>query len=676
MSSVVAIDTETALIRPALLAPPMVCLTYQEQGRNAQILHHDDARALLFAKLSDGASIFCGHNIAYDFAVICERYPDLREPVFAAYEADRVTDTGIRQKLLDIASGTYRGRVDSKGRWIPNNYSLEDLAKRCADMRLQKDAWRLSYVEFIDTPLRLWPERAREVQAKAAFRLAELEATPHAGEDDKHIKKEIEGLREMVEGDPSRCTEYPLEDARATLAVYEAQEKHSKFLADQFRQTRAAFWLHLSSAWGLRTDAVGVEVLRSETQAAYDALLDGLVQAGLVRPDGSRDTKAAAERMVQVCTEEHLPLRRTATHGSKPECDDPLAVCHICLDGDACNASGDHLLREYAELSTLKKVLTNDVEALSKGIEYPVHTRYGLAESGRTTSSGPNIQNLRRKAGIREAFVPRPGKVFAQADYPQLELYCLAQCCVSWIGESRLADALNAGLDPHLAMAANIVGISYEDAAARLEGGDEVIDNARQTAKVANFGFPGGLGIEKLRMFAKKTYEVDLTFDRAKQLKDQWYATWPEMPHYFARVNALCDTPDGRASVETLFTKRVRGGASYCAACNNGFQALGSDCAKNAGWIIATRLYTDQDSPLFNSRLVAFVHDEFILETEDGEKAHDVATELARLMREGANTYLPDVNITEAKMRPLLMKRWSKKAKPILDREGRLVPWQ
>lgn len=146
--------------------------------------------------------------------------------------------------------------------------------------------------------------------------------------------------------------------------------------------------------------------------------------------------------------------------------------------------------------------------------------------------------------------------------------------------------------------------------------------------------------------------------------------------HYFARVNSQIDPEAGLATVQTLFTNRIRGGATYCAACNNGFQALGSDCAKEAGWRIACAQYVDTTSPLYNTRTIAFVHDEFILEVPDGPSAHDAAYELARLMREGANTYLPDVPIPARKMKPLLMRQWSKKARPTFDEEGRLVPWQ
>ncbi len=340
----------------------------------------------------------------------------------------------------------------------------------------------------------------------------------------------------------------------------------------------------------------------------------------------------------------------------------------------------DPVIRAYAKASEYKKVLANDVEALAKGVLYPVHTRYGIAETGRTTSSKPPIQNLRRLPGVREAFIPRPGHVFFSADYPQLELYTLAQCCVSWLGDSKLADALNAGLDPHLAMAAEILGISYTDAKARYDAGDEEVSDVRHLAKQGNFGLPGGLGIPKFERLVRKNLKKEviarlgINAARLKLLKEQWFGTWPEMPHYFARINAMCDTDTSRANVESLFTKRFRGNATYCAACNSGFQGLGADCAKEAAWRICQAQYNEPDSPLFNTRTVAFVHDEFVGEAEESAAA-EAAEALADLMVAGANKYLPNVPIQRAKVKPLLMRRWSKDATPVRGSDGRLVPW-
>jgi DNA polymerase-1 len=698
-SRVVGFDTETCLIRPAILAPPLVCITWQERGGQPQIIHARDAESLVRGWLLDPLCLLVGHNVAYDLAVIAEAYPNLRSLIFDAYAADRVTDTMLRQQLLDIAAGVYRGSVahrgKQKGKRVVYEYNLEALAKRNAGIILQKDAWRLSYAEFLDTPLEQWPTRAREVQAAAAERvkgtIAELESVIAADKKSpvaKELQKEIDGLRSMISSDPGQCLVYPLEDARATLAVYEAQEKHAAYLADQYRQARAAWALHLSSAWGVRTDADGVEALRLSTQAELEEVEEELQMLGLVRADGSRDTKAAKARMVEVCRRDDLPIVRTDAHfkedaecGGADECEE-----HVCLDGDACESSGDDVLISYAARTTLAKQLSNDIPALARGVEYPIHTRYGMAATGRTTSSKPNIQNQSKRPGFREAFVARPGKVFAEADFPGLELYTWAQCCKSWFGFSALADALNVrsaefpdGLDPHLWVASLLLGISYAEAKTRKKE-PEVI-KARNLSKPGNFGFAGGMGIPKFVVSTRKIMEraafdaLGLNEESGKILKDKWSAAWPESGPHFARVRELCNNESKRANVETLFTQRHRAGATYCAAANNGFQALGADCAKEAMWRVARAQYVTPASPLYNTRTVAFVHDELIVEVDEGPTAHDAAQELARLMVEGANVYLPDVPIPLSKMEPLLMRRWAKAAVSTFDANGRLIPW-
>ena len=299
-----------------------------------------------------------------------------------------------------------------------------------------------------------------------------------------------------------------------------------------------------------------------------------------------------------------------------------------------------------------------------------------------------NIQNVGKRPGIREAFIARDGRVLAQCDYPTLELYTLAQCCMTTFGESRLAEALNEGLDPHLWFAAKMLRITYEEATVRKK--DAEIKKKRQLAKAANFGFPGGMGAKKFVTATRKGVmaaargegvdpkqawaDLDLDEERAKSLKQEWFQAFPEMAQWFSRADSLKTTEDGRGSVESLFTRRFRGQATYCARCNTPFQGLAADCAKRAGWLITRAMYVEPTSPLFNCRIVAFVHDEFIAEVPDDERAHDAAYVMARLMMVGANEYLPDVPIPWTKMEPLLMRRWSKNAQPKFV-DGRLVPW-
>ncbi len=726
-------DSETALIRPGLLAPPLVCVTWQHRGDlEAGIVHHKDPACFRmlrewFEDAAAGKRQLVGQNHAFDAAVVCERFPDLREAVFGAYDNDGVTDTMIRQWLLDTAAGCLRGRINSKGLWIPYTYDLEALARRALDMRLQKDAWRLSYAEFMDVPLEQWPVRAAEVQVLARGRVPELvalleafSATPKSKRAKgveaviKSLKKQIDGLNDMIAGDPSRATTYAKEDATATLGVHDKQEVHATYLKDQYRQARAYFALYLQSAWGLRTDAAGVETLKKAIEAELEELTEELIEEGLVRANGSRDTKAAKARMIAVCKAAGIPVIRTDAHvsGNKPcpsQCSCGKANCrdmgrkkdhsdiyedfdhpeycteHVGLDKDACEAVAeyDDVFEDYANFTTLNKVLSNDLVALAGGVLYPVHTRYGWAGTGRSSSAKPNIQNQSKREGIREAFIARDGYVFIECDYPQLELYTLAQCCVSWFGHSRLAEVLLSGKDPHLMVAATMLRLSYDDARAIYKDAKHakhaLVVKLRQQAKPFNFGKPGGMGARTLikttrkQMGRKEFAKLELTETRAVELGKEWEATWPEAKPYFKRVEELInDSGNGRATVETLFTGRIRGNATFCATANNGFQALGADCAKNGVWLLAKASYVERESPLFNTRPNAFVHDENIAETPYAPdrfgidvRAHKAAFELGKLMADGANAFLPDVPIAHERMVPVMMRRWFKKAESV-----------
>jgi DNA polymerase-1 len=260
--------------------------------------------------------------------------------------------------------------------------------------------------------------------------------------------------------------------------------------------------------------------------------------------------------------------------------------------------------------------------------------------------------------------------VFAAADYSQFELRTLSQVCIFNGWKSRMGEALNSGFDPHLEVAALILGISYEDALERHKAADDEVYRARQTGKVANFGYPGGLGYARLVEFAKSQYGVIINEDEARELKQHWYQAWPEMEVYLNWIGQLCE--EESPIIKQIYSNRFRGGMGFCDTANTFFQGLAADAAKSAGFLIARECYTDRESVLYGSRLVNFVHDEFILEVLEAVAA-EAAERLAELMCEGAAPFLPDVPPVAE---PLLMRRWSKKAKEIRDENGRLVPWE
>lgn len=594
----IAFDTETALIAPGLQAPPIVCMSIAHED-GTELVHHTECRDWAL-DLLESDRVLIGHNVAFDMSVLAAAWPDLLPLIFEKYERGQVTDTMLRQQLIDIASNSR----------LQRSYSLAVLSKRWLSRELDKDTWRLRYGELYDVPLTWWPEGA------------------------KH---------------------YALTDAQVTLEIAFAQENQDRYLEDQFRQARAAWFLQLMRCWGLRTDAEAVRELEDQLQTEHDFCQSGLIQAGLVRENGTRDIKAAARYMRKVCEEKGLAVVLTASGKG------------VALDSDSCNATGDETLKAYARISALKKRLGTEVELLKRGLIQAWFRP--LLETGRT-STNPNIQNVPRSGGIRECYVPRSGKVFAAADYSQFELRTVSQVIVTQLGiPSKLGEALNEGFDPHLEIARRILGITYADAKANKK--DPEIDNARQVGKVANFGFPGGLGAKRLVHFARSTYGVEMTEDEARTLKAYWLAAWPEFKAYFEWIGKQTET--GTGQIEQAFVRRYRGGCSFCEACNTLFQGLAADAAKRAGFLIAKACYVEEDSPLFGGRPVNFVHDEFIVEVEDDPMvASAAAFELARLMVEGASLFLPDV---PPLAEPYLMRRWSKAAGPIFDSAGRLVPW-
>jgi DNA polymerase-1 len=676
-----AIDSETHLIAPGNLAPRLVCVSTainltNTAGSGPVEIYDDNYRGYLYGR--EGADEFyCGpqtyHNAPFDLAVFAEAGIPIVD-IFASLDADEVHCTMVREKLLDIAEGTYNGYVNIGGKLVRRTYSLAALTRRYVGVELEKDEWRLRYSELDGVPLSQWPEGARR---------------------------------------------YATLDAISTLKVYEAQEARRAELserlggdplADQYRQVRRAFSLHLMAAWGIRTDAARTDRLEEYAQAIYDELVSTLSEVGLVRSDGSRNTKAAREWMIQACAAAGVDVPITKTGQTKrgplsmPAPSDFNPHDWVALDKDACEMSQDEALIQYANLTTQRAILSKDVEALRKGHTQPIHTRINtILETGRPSSSAPNIFNIRTKdtakcrachgkriladgfpcgtcegtgtvaiPSIRECFVPRYGRWFLQSDYSGLELCTLAQSCIEIVNYSKLGETINRY---------GSAGKAHDEFAMRglnVSPDSSGWYDARQTAKVANFGFPGGLGIDSLIYFARAKYGVVLTRDEAKALKQTWLRMWPEMREYFQIFSDRCEAT-GHTTVRQPFSGRYRGRCRYTQACNTNFQGLGADATGLALYEIQRECYTGltaegQDSPLYGARLVNYVYDEFILEVpQDPDLVTEMADRLVEVGESYANRFLPDVPVKMGA--PVVMERWSKNAKPVRDERGRLQPW-
>lgn len=374
------------------------------------------------------------------------------------------------------------------------------------------------------------------------------------------------------------------------------------------------------------------------------------------------------------------------------------------------NAYLDH--KEIEKLKTFMEKLTTS----------RIYSKYSvLKRTGRTSSYGPNLQQLPRKPGIRECFIPTKGYCFLILDFSQIELVTLGQECIDRYGASKMAEIINKGTDLHRWFA----GILLNKSTAEISGAE------RQQAKACNFGFPGGLGTRAFVAYANTTYGVDFNEEKATQCRQKWIDAFPEMKDYledneslsrlmnqhdfisakkelgdwwesetaakmFIRLiggatestagnpykdkyfdwafetvlpdilpgekNVTSGSPKLRSRVlknakTQTRTGRIRSKCTYCQARNTPFQGLASDGAK----IALYRLYKA------GYRVVNFIHDEFIIEIPLTDNFEETGKAVEAICIDAMKAVVPDVKV---KTEWVFTDRWYKDAKAKGD-EGR-----
>ena len=243
-----------------------------------------------------------------------------------------------------------------------------------------------------------------------------------------------------------------------------------------------------------------------------------------------------------------------------------------------------------------------------------VHPRYDLLKNtGRTGCSSPNLQQLPREGEVRSMFKAEEGSTLLITDYSAIELATLAQILYDKFGYSVMRDKINAGQDLHKYYASILFKVPS----------DKVEKWQRQAAKAANFGFPGGLGIQTFIEFSK-SYGLDISPEEAADMKKTWFEAFPEMKEYLKKEQGYVWTRTGR----------LRANTTYCAEKNTPFQGLAADGAKIA-------LYKLMRA---NFKLVGFVHDEIITEVPIS-KAAEMRILQERIMIHSMNEVVPDITV-------------------------------
>lgn len=217
-------------------------------------------------------------------------------------------------------------------------------------------------------------------------------------------------------------------------------------------------------------------------------------------------------------------------------------------------------------------------------------------KTGRMSSSNPNLQNQPNNHDfpIRCAFVPRPGYVFVNYDYSQLELRVMAHMSK----DSKFMDIFLHGRDPH-GEVAKACGIT------------------RKQAKVMNFGVLYGMGPDKY----ERTFNVSR--ERALQMIDDYhhtyegFAEWKTATENYAKKHGYVKNLFGRIRKFTETTKNPFEGidkrkffGELRQAVNTIIQGTGADIVKLATVAMCKKF----EELNLDAHFLLQVHDEVLIE--------------------------------------------------------------
>ena len=261
-----------------------------------------------------------------------------------------------------------------------------------------------------------------------------------------------------------------------------------------------------------------------------------------------------------------------------------------------------------------------------------LHPRYGQigAWSGRMSCGGPNIQQIPRDNNFRECFVSQNGKLLVAADYSQIELRVAARIS----GDMRMTEAYKMNEDLHALTASLVSDIDVKN----------VTKAERQAAKAVNFGLIFGMGAVGLMNYARQSYGTEMTLETAEKFRENFFRAYPGIARWHREIK------NGKPEEERTLAGRkfiFNDGAGFSGRYNMPVQGTAADIMKASLGRLAKKTARGY-------KIIAAVHDEIILETDE-KTAAETAVTLKNIMEGSGNEILSGVPVA-ADAR--IMKSW------------------
>lgn len=738
---VIGYDCETDLIGPENVGPPMVCATFAYRNEanevetfGASTADGDTLHELLTDFLTDPDVHLVGQSVAFDFLVAAHEWEDLVPLIFQAYEDERIHDLPCREKCLNLSTF---GAIDllpvPSGKAEKIKYGLADMVMSYLGIDLSEDkdaddAWRLRYGELRGVPFADYPEAASQYAIDdALYALLIFECQEERVEG-------VTGTGSLATAVFHAAVDFALKlitDAGFPIDP-EEKDKVETWVSEELTPEKLA---KLLSSGVLRpgesrrpykskkerakaAESLGVNVVDIEDRVDFDDDEVAAMEAAEVKLTKGEKQSINRAELIGIVEQTWKTLDRdpVRTDPSDLHPEGQISTASVVLQ-EIADHDPSGVLAEYQHRAALQKIVTTELPRMMNHetgeTARVVHPDFDVMKAtSRTSSYGGNLypsfncQNVDPR--VRNCYVPEDGHVLCSIDYSGIELVSAAQTQLDLFGHSALADIINAGVDVHAYLGAQLAYHLHDDFKATcvekdVKTGTEVYEaflackthddpkvrafflHWRTFAKPTGLGYPGGLGDATFVTYAKGSYGVEVTQEQSKQLKAIWLATFPEYGDYFQwitqncvdPVNHLTDPDTGEIEECYAYSSPLgtyRAGCTFCQAANGrALQTPTAEGAKKAVFDVVRACFDEtQKSILFSSQALAFIHDEMIMHFKDTPERHEKAFETAGIMVASMQPFVPDMTV---KADPALMLRWDKRAETKYDADGRLDIW-
>lgn len=278
-------------------------------------------------------------------------------------------------------------------------------------------------------------------------------------------------------------------------------------------------------------------------------------------------------------------------------------------------------LLEYTKLGTLNEKYYNKLPTWIQS-DGCVHTNYnlGATNTGRLTSSSPNMQNQKRGSDFRGVYVPREGYTFIEGDWSQIELRIAAELS----NETKMIEIFEKGYDIHTATLCQMKDYDYDETK-EIENNPnhpsyQELKNLRVGIKNINFGEMYGASPARLQREMVKNgiyWDMDECVSLYNQRKELYpnIVKWKKKIEQFILQNKYVVMPFGQVRRLPYADKKTpEGRTAILQGINFMIQSTASGWIPIMGMILLDNYFKEHKE--YDGHILLQVHDSILSEVK------------------------------------------------------------